>query len=253
MSRKIWIVFVGLGLLSVVGLLIADVSPVWAGAKNVEASRPETGTLRTITVTGEGRVSVRPDVARANVGVVVTAPKVKEAVGQSRTLMVAVLAALKKIGVAEKDILTSNYSIIHEQPTPKEQKEKGSAEAKGRYNVTNMVQVTIRDVEKVDAVLDAVTEAGVNQVWGVNFEVDNPDSAAGKARELAVVQARTKAGELARACGVRVGPVISISEDVSGRPMPMMSMAMKEASDSGPISVGEMTFSAQVQVIFGIE
>ncbi|MSS72378.1 MAG: DUF541 domain-containing protein [Candidatus Latescibacteria bacterium] len=240
----------GLGLLMAGTLLVEGISPVWAGP-SAEPGRHEP--VRTITVAGEGRVSVRPDVARANVGVVVTAPKVKDAVGKSRTLMVAVLAALRKVGVAEKDILTTNYSIYHEQPPPKEEGTKGSAGGKGRYNVTNMVQVTIRDIEKMDAVLDAVTEAGVNQVWGITFEVDNPDSAATKAREAAVVQARAKAEALARAGGVRLGPVLSISEDGGGRPMPMMRMAMKEQSDSGPISVGEMTFSAQVQMVYGIE
>ena len=155
--------------------------------------------------------------------------------------------------MAEKDILTSNYSIYHEPPAPKEREEKRGAEVKGRYNVSNMVQVTIRDIEKVDAVLDAVTEAGVNQVWGVSFAVDNPDSAAAKAREMAVAQARAKAEGLARASGVRLGPVISISEDVGGRPLPMGRMAMMEASGGGPISAGELTFSAQVQVVYGIE
>ena len=105
MSRKVWIP--GLtGFLTVVWVLAGGVSSIRA-----EASRPETGTLRTITVVGEGKVSVRPDVAKANIGVVVTAPTVKEAVSRNRASMTAVLAALKRLGVAEKDILTSNYSI----------------------------------------------------------------------------------------------------------------------------------------------
>lgn len=239
----------GLSALTAGASLAGGTSPAWAGPAPEAPSKREP--VRTITVAGEGRVSVRPDVARANVGVVVTAPKVKEAVAQSRTLMVAALAALRRVGVAEKDIRTSNYSITHEQPSPKERE--GSAGTRGRYNVTNMVLVTIRDIEKVDAVLDAVTEAGVNQVWGVNFEVDDPDSAAAKAREMAVAQARTKAEGLARASGVRLGPVLSISEDGGGRPMPMARMAMMEASGGGPISAGELTFSAQVQVVYGIE
>jgi uncharacterized protein YggE len=247
MVRRMLILASVPGLLAVGALVVTGISPVRAA--ELEKQTP----VRTITVSGEGRVSVRPDVARANVGVVATAPKVKDAVGQSRTLMVGVLAALRKVGVAEKDIMTTNYSITHEQPPPKEG-EKGSARNKGRYHVTNMVTVTIRDIEKVDVVLDAVTEAGVNQVWGVNFEVDNPDSAVAKAREAAVAQARAKAEALARASGVRLGPVLSISEDGGGRPMPMMRMAaMKEAGDSGQISVGEMTFSAQVQLVYGIE
>lgn len=243
-------------LVRVAGIFIVAALSRGAGlawAEGVAPSNREAGPARTITVVGEGRVSVRPDVARANVGVVVTAPKVKDAVSQNRALMVAALAALRKVGVAEKDILTSNYSIHHEQPPPKEGEERGSAGSRGRYNVTNMVLVTIRDIEKVDAVLDAVTEAGVNQIWGVHFAVDNTDSVSAKAREMAVAQARAKAEELARAGGVRLGPVLSISEDVGGRPVPMARMAMMEASGGGPISAGELTFSAQVQVVYGIE
>jgi uncharacterized protein YggE len=254
-SRKIWITFAGLKFLAILWVLTGGASSIWAGPapEVVAPAKKEGGPVRTITVIGEGRVSVRPDVARANVGVLSIAPTVKEAVAQNRSGMMAVLAALKQAGIAEKDILTSNYSIHHEQPPPDREGGRGRPDFKGRYHVNNMALVTIRDMDKVDAVLDAVTGAGVNQIWGVNFVVDNTDSVSARAREMAVAQARTKAEELARAGGVRLGQMISISEDVGGRPVPMGRVAMMEASGGGPISAGELTFSAQVQVVYGME
>jgi uncharacterized protein YggE len=243
-----------LALLAACALLLGTVNKAGAQAGVTSGTGP--APVRSITVTGEGRVNVRPDVARTQVGVTVTAPRVKDAIALARTQMVSVLSALKRTGVAERDILTTSYTINHEAPVPRAE---GAAprtrvDSKGRYHVANMVQVTVRDIERVDAVLDAVTAAGVNQVWGVSFAVDNPDSAATKARELAVAQARAKAEELARASGVRLGPVLSVGEDAGARPYGYAAKAMMaEGGSGGPISAGELTFTAQVQVVYAIE
>ncbi|HEY64145.1 MAG TPA: SIMPL domain-containing protein [Caldilineae bacterium] len=217
---------------------------------------------RTITVVGQGVVRVDPDVARAQIGVEVLAPTVKEAVAQNQELMTAVLEALQEAGVDAKDIRTSNYSIRFERepymPRPAvPEGAEGPTAPQGRYRVSNMVQVTIRDLEEVAAVLDAAIEAGANNIWGVSFGVeDTAAEAESEARAKAMENAREKAAELAELAGVELGDVISVSELVSGPGYPIigvMEAAAPAFGGAGPISPGELTFRAQLQVVFAIK
>jgi uncharacterized protein YggE len=208
---------------------------------------------RTITVIGEGQVQTEPDVAKANVGVRVTASTVRNATSQNKKKMVAVLDALRRAGVAKADMQTSNYSIHYEPPRPEPTpRDRGGEKAtEGRYHVSNMVAVTIRDMDKVDAVLEAVTEAGANQIWGVRFSVDKPENLASEARRLAAAQAREKAEELAALHNVHLGPVVSISEAIGPGPAPV-ARAHMEMARGGPIVPGEVSFTARLQVTYGI-
>ena len=121
-------------------------------ASSVEAAR---SIERSITVVGEGKVSVAPDVAEANVGVEVLAPTAEEATEEAKERMTAIMAALQKAGIAEKDIQTSNYSIYFERyPEVRAMVEAGPSEVEGNYRVSNMVLVKIRDLDKIETVLD---------------------------------------------------------------------------------------------------
>lgn len=202
---------------------------------------------RQIAVSGEGQVSVKPDVARTSLGVRSSAPTVAEAMRQNRTAMQKVLQTLRGLGIEERDIRTTQFSLNYDPPHPREK----GGEEEGKYWVENMALVTIRDLERVDAVLEQATQAGADQIWGLHFAVDQPDSAAGEARKLAVAQAHTKADQLAQLHGVRLGPVISISEmeDNGGGPM-LMKAAMQ---DGGMTSAGDLSFGIHLQVVYGIE
>jgi uncharacterized protein YggE len=125
----------------------------------------------------------------------------------------------------------------------------------GVYHVNNMVEVVIRDLEKVGPVLDAATAAGANNVGGVSFSIDETTAVEAKARELAVADAKKRAEALARLSGVALGPVVSVSEVVgfSGPPGPMPMAARAAGSmDQTPVSPGELTYSAQLQVVYTI-
>jgi uncharacterized protein YggE len=155
------------------------------------------------------------------------------------------------MGIAEKDIQTSHYSIYYERepvPTPREGP---VGEEQGAYRVSSMLQVTVRDVEKAGAVLDAVVEAGANQVYGVTFTVSDRAQWEGQAREKAVADAKARAGELARLTGVELGEVLSVSEVIGGGTVPMA--AFERAVGGGGIAPGELEFSTQVQVTFAIQ
>jgi uncharacterized protein len=260
--------------------------------------------LHTVTVVGHGEVHAKPDVARANLGVEVTAPTVEEATKLSSARMTSLLDALKRAGVAEKDIRTSNFSINFERydsggpmplpeigtppaPTPtlapappvappkpvggpKHAPASASASAPasapvalappprartGFYRVTNTVDVTIHDMSKIGPVLDTAVAAGANNVWGINFALDNTDALGAQAREKAVADARSRAEALAKLQGLMLGPVVSVSEVVgerSGPVRPMMMTFSAAASDGVPVSSGELSYSSQIEVVYSL-
>lgn len=232
-----------------VGILLVSAALVTMGvAPAQQAAQPS---ARTITVVGQGQVTVEPDIATAQIGVEVVAPTVKEATEKNRAQMQAVLKALKDAGVAETDIQTSNYSIHYDR-----QPMLGSMEAtpSGQYRVSNMVQVRIRNLNAVGNVLDAAVEAGANTIWGVSFGIEDTSEAESAARAKAMDNARAKAAELARLANVEVGEVVSISEVVAGPyPVAVASMAVERGFAGSPISPGELTFQTQLQVVFAIQ
>jgi uncharacterized protein YggE len=212
------------------------------------------GSSRSITVVGVGKVSLVPDIAQINVGAEAAASTVSEAKAEVDRQMAAIAAALAETGVAEKDIQTSQYSIYYErEPVPVARpapSEEGLAVSSGAYRVSSMLQVTVRDVDTAGDVLDAVVEAGANQVYGVTFTVSDEQKWQSGARENAMTDAKARAAELARLAGVELGDVLSVSEVVGGMPVPM---ASERAYGGGGIAPGELELSTQVQVTFAIQ
>jgi uncharacterized protein YggE len=207
-----------------------------------------------ITVVGQGSTRVEPDIARVSVGVETSAETVAEAVALNEAQMQGVLAALEEAGIPAKDIQTTNYSISldrYSEPTPRTSEE----QAPLVYRVSNMVNVTIRDLELVGTVLDAVIEGGANNIWGVSFTIEDPSAAQAEARADAVADARERAEALAELNGVALGPVMSISEVVGGGGIPLSYDLVVEraAAGAGSVSPGELEISYQVQVAYFIE
>ena len=240
-------------------LVVSGCAPAVLAAPTTAGDSP----ARSITVVGRGEVKAKPDIATVNLGVEVAAPTVGEAMTEANARMKSVLSAMKALGIAEKDIQTSNFSISFERQNPtapvtgeSSGAKSGSAQAPaGFYRVNNMVQVTVRDLDKVGDVLDAAVEAGVNNVWGISFGLDNTDALEAEAREKAVADARARAESLAKLNGVAVGDVIAISEVIGGSPSPMYAEAASFRGLGGggtPVESGEMTFSTQIQIVYGI-
>jgi uncharacterized protein YggE len=195
---------------------------------------------RSITVVGSGKVSLVPDIARINVGAEARASTVAEAKAEVDQQMAAIMTMLQELGVAEKDIQTSNYGIYFErEPFPGLVREDGPAqEIQGAYRVSNMIEVTVRDVNQADDVLDGVVEAGANQVYGVTFTVSDDDKWQSEARKNAVADAQARAKELATLGGVELGDVLTISEVIGGSPAPMA--FAERAMGGGGIAPGEL-------------
>ncbi len=243
--KKYWFLAVGLALmLAVVGLAGCS-SPNAASVDNQQHG---------IRVTGEGKVTVVPDVATLSLGIDAQAKTVAEAQAQAAGAMDSVRAALASNGVTEKDIQTQYFSIqkVTRWDTDRNQ------EVLIGYQVTNQVTAKIRDIAQAGAVIDAVAQAGGDlvRINNISFSVDDPTAYYGEARTKAVADAEAKAQQLARLAGVSLGKPIYISESMSTPPPIYRDVAaVKEASAPGvetPISPGEIEIRLSVQMVYAI-
>jgi hypothetical protein len=232
-------------------LLIAGITVIVVPRAESQAvpSSPAQDPLRTITVVGTGKVSLVPDVAQVSVGAEARSDTVSEAKAEVDRQMVAINSALKEMGVDEKEIQTSHYSIHYEREPMQAMQEGPVGESQGGYRVSNMLRVTVRDVERAGDVLDAAVEAGANQVHGVTFTVSDESSWQGQAREKAMSDAEARAAELAGLAGVELGAVQSVSEVIGAWPAAMT----PESIMSGGFAPGELELSTRVQVTFAIQ
>jgi len=260
------------GLLMVVGLLAAvallgAVGCVSSGDADASATLPYESSPQSasdlqlnynsqwmgIWVSGQGKVTVVPDVAILTLGVEAQAPTVEEAMDEAAVAMDQVIATLRASGVAEKDIKTQWFNIY-----PVRRWLDGGYELLLGYRVTNMVTVKIRDVEATGPIIDAVAKAGGDliRIQGVSFTVDDLSQYYAEARTEAVADAMAKAQQLAGLSGIQLGKPFYISE--SGVFVPIYrdySMAMLEGGSvpTTPISPGETEITLTVQMAFAIQ
>jgi uncharacterized protein len=214
------------------------------------------GGVGTITVVGEGRVTIQPDIARITLGVDAVQPTVKQASTEARQTMDAVVKAVKAQGVADKDIQTASFNIYVERTRPNDNPT-GPEEV--RYHVNNSVNVVVRDLDKVSNVLDGAIEAGANNVYGVNFSVENTAEVEAQAREAAVTDAQRRAQDLARLNGVSVGNVIAISEVIGYGGGGQVSNSIRDAvpmamgGGGGSVNPGELELRMQLQITYAMQ
>jgi uncharacterized protein YggE len=233
-----------------VGLLAASL--VGAAVAPALAQSADTDeTLRTLSVSGTGRVNAVPDVADISLGVFETAKEAANASQKAAASMDAVVQALLALGIDEKDIQTTSISLNASYDWNKQ-----PAEIVG-WEARNMVDVTVRNLEAVGDVVDAVVQAGSNQINGITFRVEDPTEAQSLARTAAVEDARVKAEQLASDAGVEIVGIVSISESGGQQPQPiyMANEEMAFAADmakSTPVLPGEVELSVFVSIVYEI-
>ena len=210
-----------------------------------------------IIVTGEGAVDVAPDMAVLNLSVMRQEKTARAALTANSEAMSKVQSAMSSLGIAGRDLQTSNFSIDPRYTYPPRQGTgAGEAPKLVGYVVRNGLTVRVRDLAKVGEVLDTAVTLGVNEGGSIVLTNDDPSKAISQARERAMKAALSKAETLAGAANVRVGKVLEISElSHNPRPMPMMrsSMAANSAADAVPIAAGENTYKVTVNVSLAIE
>lgn len=206
---------------------------------------------RTLSVSGEGEVSAVPDQAQLSAGVVSEAKTPDAALAANNSKMETVFAALKKLGIPDKMIQTSNFSVSP-QYAPYDAKVPGGERIQG-YQVSNTVTVRVDDEKKVGPALNALVTAGANQLGNVGFSFRDPKPLLTQARAEAVKDALAKAEAYADAAGVSLGPILSINEGGSPSPSPYPVMAMVARDKSVPIAAGESSVSANVSIVWEIK
>lgn len=224
-----------------------------SGCAGVASAQTTTGNenpvTRTISVTGSGKAILTPDIANINIGVHTENKSATEAVSTNNTHAQAVAEALKKLGVEDKDIQTTNFNIYPQQKYDDQGKPTGEI----TYIVDNSVYVTVRDLKMVGELLDAVVKAGANSINGIQFDVEDKTAALSAARKAAVEDARAIAEEMATAAGVSLGEVQTMSIFSGGTPRPMYdlssSVKLEEAS-SVPIAPGQLILTVEVSVVY---
>lgn len=207
-----------------------------------------------VTVTGEGHASAKPDQAQISMGVLSDAKTAAAALKTNTEKMNALMSTLKSKNIAEKDILTSNFSV-----NPQYRYDNVSGQQRPSvvgYQVSNEVHVKIRNLPTLGEILDAVIAAGANNINGISFSLAEPATVLDQARQKAVADAKRKAEIYAGAAGIKIGRVLYITES-SGTvypPRPMMMMAARAASaESVPIAAGEQESTASITVIYALE
>ena len=205
----------------------------------------------TIAISAEGKVTALPDIASISVGVMTEKKTVAEAQKENTAKMNAIVAKIKEFGVAAEDIKTTNYSIYPQYDwIDNRQVERG-------FQVSQNVEVKVRDLSKIGDILSAVGELGANQVGGVTFTIDEPEELRQQARLKGLEAAKAKAQALAEAAGVKLGKVVGFSENEGYVPSPMFyakdaAMGLGGGSATPSIESGSQDVIVNVTVLYEI-
>jgi uncharacterized protein YggE len=218
--------------------------PIAAAAQEAVPVAIVDGTL--LDVVAEGQASRVPDIATIRAGVVTQAATAAGALSANAAQMTRVLAALKAAGVAERDVQTATISL-----SPQYRYAENQPPVITGYQASNSVAVKFRDIARSGAILDALVRQGANQIDGPNLSIDQLESAQDEARTDAVKRARARAELYAKALGMRVERLVSLSEGDGGMPGPVPVMMVRaQAKDATQVVPGEQQVGVNLRVRF---
>ncbi len=212
-------------------------------------------TTNTVSFSGEGKVLAKPDVAVVDFSIVTEAATSKAAQDANSEKSNKVTDFLKKQKIEDKDIKTTSYNIYPQYEYPRYGG--GVPKIKG-YQVSQTIEIKVRDLESVSSILDGIVTAGANQVGNLNFKIDDPEKLKAEARAKAIADAKKKAGELKDQVGIRLGKIVNFSEGVAGYPVPMYESAMLSkgvgVGGGGPsVPSGENEITVDVIITYQIK
>lgn len=202
----------------------------------------------TLNLSAHGETRIAPDMATITLGVQEEAPTAQAAMRQNAAQMSQVIAALKKAGIAERDIQTSNLSL-----NPQYAYEQNQPPRLTGYQASNQVTVRVNDLKALGQAVDATVSAGANRVNGISFGLKDPTAAENAAREDAVKALQAKAELYAKATGHHVARLVSLSEGggyAPQPPMPALAMARMEKDASTPVAAGELSVGIDITGLY---
>lgn len=204
---------------------------------------------RTLTVSGEGEVKAAPDQAQLSAGVVTDARSPAEALAANSRAMETVFATLKRLGIPERAIATSNFSV---SPQTVERPDGNAPQKISGYEVSNTVDVTV-DLAQLGPALDALVRSGANSLGNIAFGIRDPKPLVDEARTAAMKDATARAQTYAAAGGFALGPILSVNENGATTPRPFaVQNRMAAMAASVPIAGGEGAVTANISVTFEI-
>lgn len=232
-------------------LMLASAAPVAPALAQDSPAITQTITGTRLDLTSVGEVTRVPDVAIITAGVVSRSATASGAIQDSADRMSRVLAALKRAGVADRDVQTSSVNLNPEYRYPENQ-----APQLTGYTASNSVTIRFRDIRNSGKILDALVGQGANQINGPNLTIDKPAAALDEARANAIAAGRARAELYARSLGMRVARVVSVSENGGyavpppAPPMPMMARAEMANTDIEP---GEQKLQVSLSMTFELQ
>jgi uncharacterized protein len=205
---------------------------------------------RQLNASGTGRVFLKPDVAYVYIGVNSRAKSVTEALQDNNNKAQSISQALTGMGVDAADIQTSAFNVFPQQQVGPNGETLGT-----EYVVDNSVYVTVRDLQKLGQMLDTVVQSGANSINGVQFDVNDKETALSNARQMAIEDAKKNAQELAKAGGVELGNLITLN--VYGSPAPVAMFEGKggvgsAAANNVPVSAGQLILTVNADLSYEI-
>lgn len=218
-----------------------------ASAQEQTAATDATFRATTLELSAYGEVKATPDTADITLGVQTQARTAADAAGQNAREMGRVMTAIRAAAVADRDIQTAGLHVEAQYAEGDNQPRRLTG-----YQASNTVTVTVHDLARLGAVLDASVAGGVNQVNGVELRLADPQAAEDAARTQAISRLQTKAELMARASGYRISRLVRLS-DGGGEVRPMAqgyrSMAMR-APVATPVSAGDLTVRVDVSALY---
>ncbi|WP_040604185.1 SIMPL domain-containing protein [Sagittula stellata] len=230
-------------------LLVAMTGPAFAQETPGQAPAQAPGRM---TVSGEAKVVATPDMAVLRLGAQGRGETAAEAMDSTSAAVSAILARLQELGVAENDIKTTSLNLSEERRWNREQE----VEVFEGYLAENIVEVRVRDLDSLGAILGDVLDEGANRMQGLQFTLQDPREVEDEARRRAVADARAKAELYAEAAGVSLGTLVTLTDSATPivRPMDLAEPVVMEAraAKDVPVAAGEIEIRAEVTMTYAL-
>jgi uncharacterized protein len=241
---------------SVFFVMVVGIALFSSGSQNPVSAQVSTPSpfepVRSVTVTGIGQFSVVPDEATVVIGVQTQAESAGEAISENAERMEEVTNALRAAGIQTVDIQTRTLNLFPRYADTQQVPRSVQGEIVG-YTATNQVEVRVRQIANVGAVIDNAIMAGANTIDGIRFEVGDPTQALDQARQAAMEDARRKAEQLVELADASLGNVLTISE-FSRTPGPVFREAVaQDVAFVTPVEPGTQMIEVEVQVTWYLE
>ncbi|MFL6859096.1 MAG: SIMPL domain-containing protein [Allosphingosinicella sp.] len=230
-------------------LLLACAALPTAGAAAAASETALAPGATRLDVVATGEVARVPNIARISAGVVTAAPTAAAALADNARRMAAVRAALKRAGVADRDIQTSAINLFPDY----RQEADGAPPRITGYRASNEVAIRFRDIADSGRILDALVAEGANQINGPTFSIEDQGAAMDEARTSALAVARARAELYARALGKRVTRILAVSESGDVAAPGPIGVRMLAAQAKTAIEPGEQSVTASLTVVFELQ